>query len=106
MNKLSKQLSEFRSIKDLPVKKLFKVIGFEIVETTNGRCVRCRLEDDSVDEGYFFIHLPRRFLEEISRNFKRYTEITNSHKPFYFCFLGFKGRGFQVLFTRNPKKSI
>jgi len=66
LNKLSKQLSDVRSIKDLPVKKFYKVVSFEIVETANGRCVRCRLEDD-IEDVTFFIHLPKGFLKKFRR---------------------------------------
>lgn len=99
-------MSEFRSIKDLPVKKMHKILKFEIVETVNGRTVRLQLEDDHVDEGFFFVHLPRRFLASVESNFAKYSNITKSNRPFFFAFMGQKGRTFQVLFTRNPEKVV
>jgi len=106
LNKVANQMSEFRSIKDLPLKKMHKVLKFEIVETVNGRTVRLQLEDSSVDEGFFYVHLHRRFLPSVEANFSRYLSITKSKKPFFFVFLGLKGRTFKVLFTRNPDKPL
>lgn len=88
----------------MPVHKYFKVLKFEMVETSNGHTIRCQLEDEKAEEGFFYIHLPKRFFDLISNNFEKYEQITKSKKPFYFAFLGFKGRGFQVNFSRNPTK--
>jgi len=97
-------MADFRSIKDLPVKKFYQVLNFEIVDTAKGRAVRCQLREKNSQDGFFYVHLPRRFVEIVEENFDRYQAITKSDKPFYFPFLGFKGKGFKVLFTRNPKK--
>lgn len=105
LNKIAEQVSEFKSIKDLPMKHFFKILKFEIVETVNGRTVRLQLEDESSEEGFFYVHLPRRFLPSIETNFTKYSTITRSKKPFYFAYLGQKGRTFKVLFSRNPTKT-
>ncbi len=90
--------------KDLPEKTFYKVLQFEVVETVNGRTVRIQLEDDDLEERFFNVHLPNFFLPSVEKNFKKYKPITQSEKPFYFAFLGHKGRAFKVVFTRKPEK--
>lgn len=106
LNKVAQQISEFKSIKDLPEKKMFKVTKFEIVETVNGRTVRLQLEDVAMEEGFFYVHLPKRFLSSVEANFAKYRAITFSKKPFYFAYLGQNGRTFKVIFSRNPEKVL
>jgi len=85
---------------------MFKVLKFEVVETVNGKTVRLQLEDEAVEEGFFFVHLPRRFLPSVEANFTKYANICKSSKPFHFAFMGQKGRTFKVMFTRSPEKSV
>jgi len=64
-------MSEYKSIKDLPEKTFYKVLQFEVVETVNGRTVRIQLEDSELEEGFFYVHLPKRFLASVEANFKK-----------------------------------
>ncbi|XP_034246195.1 uncharacterized protein LOC117648094 [Thrips palmi] len=85
LNQVANQTSEFKSIKDLPIKKMHRVLKIEILETVNGRTVRLQLEDKSIEEGYCFVHLPRRFLPSVESNYSKYAQITKSKKPFFFA---------------------
>ncbi|KAK3918367.1 Jacalin-related lectin 18 [Frankliniella fusca] len=61
---------------------MFKVLKFEVVETVNGKTVRLQLEDQAVEEGFFFVHLPRRFLPSVEANFTKYANICVLIFPF------------------------
>lgn len=103
LNKASAKLGDFRSIKDLPVHRYFRIMSFEAVQTVNGQAIRVKLFDKTTDE-IFFTHLPKRLYDSIAQDLENLNEICESDKPFYFAFLGYKGRGFKIKFTRNPSK--
>lgn len=101
LNKASANLIDYRSIKDLEEKRYYKCINFEVVNTQNGKTVRVELEDNQQES--FFVHLPRRFLKVIEESLEHYRNVCKTDKPFYMAYLGLKGRGFQIHFTRNLK---
>ncbi|KAK3923346.1 ATP-dependent DNA helicase [Frankliniella fusca] len=67
LNKASAKLGDFRSIKDLPVHRYFRVMLFETVNTVNGPAIRVKLFDKTTDE-IFFTHLPKRLYDAIAQD--------------------------------------
>jgi len=88
LNKVAHQVSEFKSIKSLAEKQKYKVLKFEIVETVNGKTVRIQLEDEDMDSGFFYVHLPKRFLPAVEANLTKYRAITSSKNHFILHTLG------------------
>jgi len=82
----------------------YKVIDLTEVETSRGKTIRLRLEDNDVEDKWCFVHMPRNVLIEMLPLVDKLKQMCDSEKGLYFKFVGMKGLAFKIKFSRNSKK--
>lgn len=70
----------------------------ESVTTSRGDSIRLKLVDSDSDDGYCFIHLPKRIVEHVTPVLSKLVKLVKSKKGLYFQFKGMKGLAFKFRF--------
>lgn len=98
-----KKVPQFRSINELVLLRFYKVLEIEIVTTKNGDTIRLKIVDDESEDGFCYIHLPKRILGDIGPLVPKFAKISKTKKGLFFQFKGMKGLAFKFRFsTKGP----
>ncbi|KAK3910184.1 Halomucin [Frankliniella fusca] len=75
INQAASKILTYKSVKNLQKNTYYKVIDLSEVETSKGRTIRLKLEDDDVEDKWCYVHMPRNVLTEMIPLIQKLKEI-------------------------------